>query len=1425
MYTDKSYNHSRPYEQTGDDNTYDYIRPTSYENDRTGYEPSRTRRTSAATRQSQAEAGRARLSLPPYAQVSFDPDECQIWDHACLIPDQYSKAYMTSLPEEAQYTIQPADSFIPTGQHQAPQQPGSSSSSMNVLPSSPAYRASLRLQNSGTMISHRTYNKAQQERPDATARGASIVQGIQLVPVHALPDRFQTIFPFAMFNAVQSACFESIYESNDNCVFSSPTGSGKTVLFEIAICRMLRGWQNGTFKVVYMAPTKSLCSERSRDWKAKFEPLNLRCEELTGDSDISSLHHVQRADIIVTTPEKWDSMTRKWKDHEKLVSLIKLLLIDEVHILNKDRGAALEVVVSRMKSIGSGTRFVALSATVPNSQDIATWLGRNDGTPDIPALHKRFGEEFRPVELTRHVCGYQPTANTFGFDAILTKKLPDVITKYSQRKPVMVFCSTRKSCAEAAKLLAEWWKTSAPRDRRWPAPRDLITVQDKGLQSTIAAGVAVHHAGLTQQDRTAVETAYLAGSLSVICCTSTLAVGVNLPCHMVIVKNTVIYEAGAIKEYSDLEIMQMIGRAGRPQFDASALAVIMTRMQQVKHYEQLLSGQERLESCLHLNLVEHLNAEIGLGMIPDLSAAKKWLAGTFLKVRLKDNPMHYHINGDTPDRNLGARLERICESALSKLKRLELIEQGSSLQCTEYGDAMARYYVDITTMESILGLPRKPKISEILTIISQAHEFREIRFRAGEKLPYKELNSKNDIRFPFKIDLSTAAHKVSLIIQAVLGQVDHIAEQTSHRVQYNCQNIDKDAVGIRNSLMLSRSLAARVWDDSPMVLQQIEQVGPVAVRKLVDAGITNVDELLNTNPGRLELVLNKAPPFGMKMHRQVQTFPRLRISLEMSKQPITKTHEHVAVKLKIDFGFLNNKTPVHYRNKPVFVIILLGTSDGHRIEFFRLSAAKLQNVSPITKTAYLTNPFQLVECYVMIDDLAGTMQEAVLKPQVPLSAFNSIKDTTADTGREKGANGSVNAVKRTLARYKRSTDADEWDDGGLNDDDFINVEPQEDEFPDVDALDHAELNLAKRGKTKNKTAIIEMVEASDGQRLENGNYACNHRCKDRTACKHKCCKEGLEKKPKPKKPKDSDACSTANKSKISSSSSSSARMQTKLELPIRRKVVNEPVEHLDLSQASASPKPKVPTATARLASLYSNTTRPSKISKLGVTSIMAVSKALNGSSERPKVYQSPELSRSIGERIYDNLPSWESDSEIWGDDNNNKMLSEEEDYLDQDEEMLDAALVGLQDSHSLQTLDELVEPTRNAQMFDMLDSGADPQKDNSEPTFFVTPHPQRVDDLLREFDDDAAAMFDQNMDDDDSTWSSMVKRKRNEGITSTYFSTKKAKTDDEGNMQSYEMQAREEERDKESVEDKERREKEELRVWLAAELGDSVEMI
>lgn len=125
----------------------------------------------------------------------------------------------------------------------------------------------------------------------------------------------------------------------------------------------------------------------------------------------------------------------------------------------------------------------------------------------------------------------------------------------------------------------------------------VLTFSDLDVACTMA-GVAYHHGGLVQEDRQVIEHAYLTGVISVICCTSTLAVGVNLPCHLVIIKNTVSYQSGtgAHLEYSDLDMMQMLGRAGRPQFDTSASAVIMTRQEQVRKYEKMVQGQELLES-------------------------------------------------------------------------------------------------------------------------------------------------------------------------------------------------------------------------------------------------------------------------------------------------------------------------------------------------------------------------------------------------------------------------------------------------------------------------------------------------------------------------------------------------------------------------------------------------------------------------------------------------------------------------------------------------------------------------------------------------------------------------------------------------------------------------------------------------------------
>lgn len=232
--------------------------------------------------------------------------------------------------------------------------------------------------------------------------------------------------------------------------------------------------------------------------------------------------------------------------------------------------------------------------------------------------------------------------------------------------------------------------------------------------------MAFHHAGLDLADRRAVEEGFLNGNITIICSTSTLAVGVSLPYYLVVIKGTVSWAESGIHEYADLEIMQMLGRAGRPQFEPSACAVILTREDKVKRYQSTVAGKELLESSLHLNPIDHLNAEIALGTVFDMSSAKKWLGSTFLFVRSRRNPSHYRLKekDGTQFWDESDPLEAICGKDLKLLQDVGLVSSECKLSCTEFGDAMARYCIEFETTKVVLSLPPKAKMPEIVSGLS-----------------------------------------------------------------------------------------------------------------------------------------------------------------------------------------------------------------------------------------------------------------------------------------------------------------------------------------------------------------------------------------------------------------------------------------------------------------------------------------------------------------------------------------------------------------------------------------------------------------------------------------------------------------------------------------------------------------------------------
>lgn len=428
-------------------------------------------------------------------------------------------------------------------------------------------------------------------------------------------------------NRIQSDCFNNLYNTNKNCIITAPTGSGKTLLFELAMARVIKenfdqienNFLNKSFKMIYIGPIKSLCQEKFNEWKIKYNLLNLIVVEATGDSDNLNINYLDQANIIVITPEKFDSLTRKWKNYPHLVSSITLIMIDEIHLLNEEiRGATLEAVITRLKLLSQmkifrenksylyNYRTIAISATIPNIKELAEWLNVDkDGL-------RIYGDEYRPVKIERLVLGYNMAKNEFLFEKNLNYKLAELISRYSDDRPSLIFCQTQKGTVNAGlQLLEDMNKLYLnPLNAETKTNLNSIAglVKDKQLSNLIRNGIAFHNASLSLEDRHLVEENFKKGFsknfnfnfifklfknpflikiklilVRVICTTSTLAQGVNLPARLVIIKSTFCYKGPKIgyDEYNKMEIDQMVGRAGRPQYDNKGIAIIMTDKQNV----------------------------------------------------------------------------------------------------------------------------------------------------------------------------------------------------------------------------------------------------------------------------------------------------------------------------------------------------------------------------------------------------------------------------------------------------------------------------------------------------------------------------------------------------------------------------------------------------------------------------------------------------------------------------------------------------------------------------------------------------------------------------------------------------------------------------------------------------------------------------
>ena len=184
----------------------------------------------------------------------------------------------------------------------------------------------------------------------------------------------------------------------------------------------------------------------------------------------------------------------------------------------------------------------------------------------------------------------------------------------------MVFVHARNATVRMAKLLKQMSVENDTHKYFVPDPKLLERTvnkmfnksHNKVLGELFTHGISVHHAGMLRADRNLVEKYFAEGAIKVLVCTSTLAWGVNLPAHAVIIRGTEVYDSkhGAFIDLGILDVLQIFGRAGRPQFDTNGHAVIITTHNKLAHYLSLLTNQCPIESSFVTYLADNLNAEV-----------------------------------------------------------------------------------------------------------------------------------------------------------------------------------------------------------------------------------------------------------------------------------------------------------------------------------------------------------------------------------------------------------------------------------------------------------------------------------------------------------------------------------------------------------------------------------------------------------------------------------------------------------------------------------------------------------------------------------------------------------------------------------------------------------------------------------------------
>lgn len=805
------------------------------------------------------------------------------------------------------------------------------------------------------------------------------------VQVSALDEIGQIAFKGTKeLNRIQSVVYPTAYHSNENLLICAPTGAGKTNVAMMTIVRTIRAHADqgiinrDAFKIVYVAPMKALAAEMTANFSKRLAPLGIKVRELTGDMQLTK-SEMSETQVLVTTPEKWDVVTRKGAGDVALINLVKLLIIDEVHLLHGERGPVVEALVARtlrlVESSQSMIRIVGLSATLPNYIDVARFLGVN---PMVGLFF--FDSRFRPIPLSTNFIGVKTIKSLqqmSDMDSICYDKCVEMLRQGHQ---VMVFVHARNATVRTATILREMAQQkghtgvfsceSSP--EYGTALKAISKSRNKQLVDLFQSGLAMHHAGMLRQDRSLVEKYFGDGLIRVLVCTATLAWGVNLPAHAVIIRGTEIYDSkhGTFVDLGILDVLQIFGRAGRPQFDSSGVGTIITTYDKLNHYLSLLTNQFPIESNFVHYLADNLNAEVTLGTISNVDEAIEWLSYTYLYVRMRINPQVYGLNyADVmEDPTLERKRKALIHNAAMALDKAMMVRYNirtGDLNVTDLGRTASHFYIKYDTVEIFNEMIHATmNEAEILAMMSSATEFQQLKVRDDELDELDDLSHSNCYTL-IKGGSENIHGKVNILMQTYLSRGFVKSFSLISDMSYVNQNVVRIAralftIVLRQNnpilagrlLTISKMFEHQMWDFMTPLRQfpiiSYEMIDKIESRRL------SVTTLREMDIKEISDMLRNQK-FGAIVSRCAHELPMLEI--DASLHPITRTVLKIRVTILADFKW-NDR--VHGKSVQNFWIWIEDPENNYiyHSEFFQLTKKQVirQESQEIVMTIPLKDP-------------------------------------------------------------------------------------------------------------------------------------------------------------------------------------------------------------------------------------------------------------------------------------------------------------------------------------------------------------------------------------------------------------------------------------------------------------------------------------